>query len=458
MVKNSHILIIEDEEGALRTLEKFFSKSGYSTTGSVSGEDGLAQFLVRTPEVVLLDFKLPGMNGEQVFLKMKEINPMIPVIIMTAFGEVDLAVRLLKLGIFYFVTKPFELDILLHLVQEATGKTVLARENIRLQEKLQGRFSFENFVFRSEIMAQTFNMAMRVADSEATVLIKGESGTGKEVLANIIHYASARKNGPMIKVNLAALPASLIETELFGHEKGAFTGADRSRKGRFEEADGGTVFLDEIGDLPMETQVKLLRVIQEREIFRLGSNKPVPINIRMISATHRDLAAEVQLRTFREDLFFRLNTIIIGMPALRQRKEDIPFLIEYFLNKFAAREKKAVRGIQKKALNSLMKYHFPGNVRELENIIERAVILSRHEEIGEEDLPVFTAAGDSLADIAAAKTPFPEKIRKLEKKLILEALERNRFIGTKTARDLGLSESTLRYKMEILGIKNRPEP
>lgn len=453
MVANSYILIIEDEEGAARTLEKFFTKKGYSAGVAASGEDGVAQFLARTPEVVLLDFKLPGMDGEHVFLKLKEINPLVPVIIMTAFGEVDLAVRLLKLGVFYFVTKPFELDILLHLVREALGKTLLARENIRLQEKLQGRFSSENFIYRSEIMAETINLAMRVADSEATILIRGESGTGKEVLANIIHYASARKNGPFIKVNLASLPATLIEAELFGHEKGAFTGADRSRTGRFEEADGGTIFLDEIGDLPMETQIKLLRVIQEREIFRLGSNKPVPINIRLISATHRNLALEVQRRSFREDLFFRLNTITIHMPALRRRKEDIPFLVEHFMKKFAAREKKAVRGIGKKALNLLMKHDFPGNVRELENVIERAVILSRHEEISEEDLPVFSARGDFLLDIASAEIPLPEKIREFEKKLILEALEKNRFVGTKTAKELGISESTLRYKMESLGIK-----
>ena len=454
MIAKNHLLIIEDEEGAARALEKFFTKKGYSASISATGEDGIAQFLARAPEVVLLDFKLPGMDGEQVFLKLKKINPLIPVIFMTAFGEVDLAVKLLKMGVFYFVTKPFELDILLHLVQEAMGKTLLARENIRLQEKLQGRFSFKNFVYRSEIMAETINLAMRVADSEATVLIRGESGTGKEVLANIIHYASARKSGPFIKVNLAALPATLIEAELFGHEKGAFTGADKSRNGRFEEADGGTIFLDEIGDLPMETQIKLLRVIQEREIFRLGSNKPVPINIRLISATHRDLAAEVQRRVFREDLFFRLNTITIDMPALRQRKEDIPFLIEHFLLKFAAREKKAVLGIQKNALNSLIKHHFPGNVRELENIIERAVILSRHQEISEEDLPVFAVGGNALQDIAAAEIPLPEKIREFEKKLILEALEKNHFVGTKTAKELGLSESTLRYKMESLGIKS----
>jgi len=446
-------LIIEDEEGAARTLDKFFVKNGYSASIALNGEDGVEQFLLRTPEVVLLDFKLPKMNGEQVFLKLKDINPMIPVIIMTAFGEVDLAVRLLKMGVFYFITKPFELHILLHLVQEAMGKALLARENIRLQEILLGRFSFKNFVYRSETMAETINLAMRVADSEATVLIRGESGTGKEVLANIIHYASARKNGPFIKVNLAALPAALIEAELFGHEKGAYTGADKSRIGRFEEADGGTIFLDEIGDLPVETQVKLLRVLQEREIFRLGSNKPVPINIRLLSATHKDLDLEVQRHSFREDLFFRLNTITIQMPALRRRKEDIPFLVEHFIEKFATREKKKISGIDKKALNALMKHNFPGNVRELENIIERAVILSRYTVISEEDLPVFSANQDSLLDLATAKMPLPEKLREFEKKLILQALEKNRFVGTKTAKELGLSESTLRYKLESLGIK-----
>jgi DNA-binding NtrC family response regulator len=251
-----------------------------------------------------------------------------------------------------------------------------------LQEKLQGRYAAENFVFSSEIMGETLNMAMRVADSEATVLISGESGTGKEVLANIIHYASSRKDGPFIKANLAALPATLIEAELFGHEKGAFTGADKSRIGRFEEANGGTLFLDEIGDLPLETQIKLLRVIQEREIMRLGSNHPIAIDIRLISATHRDLAAEVKKGSFREDLLFRLNIISIPMPPLRQRREDIPFLAEHFLKKFAVRERKAIRGLEKKALHTLTKYDFPGNVRELENILERAVILCRHELIG----------------------------------------------------------------------------
>ncbi len=455
MPSERRLLIIEDEEGAARALEKFFRQKGFAVQAATSGEEGLDAFRVRTPDAVLLDFKLPGMDGEQVFAKMKGLQPLVPVIIMTAFGEIERAVRLLKAGIFHYITKPFELDVLLHLVEEATGKSALARENARLQEKLQGRYSFANFIYRSEVMAETVNLAMRVADSEATVLIGGESGTGKEVLANIIHFASSRKNGPFVKVNLAALPATLIEAELFGHERGAFTGAEKSRAGRFEEADGGTIFLDEIGDLPLETQIKLLRVIQEREIVRLGANKPVPIDIRLISATHRDLAAEVRRQAFREDLYFRINIITIPMPPLRQRREDIPFLAEHFLKKFSDREKKPLRALGRKALNSLAGYEFPGNVRELENIIERAVILARHEEIGEEDLPLLSAGGGPATDLAAADLTLPEKVREFERTLIRKALEKNRYVGTKTARELGISESTLRYKMESLGIKSR---
>jgi two-component system NtrC family response regulator len=454
MTANRHVLIIEDEEGAARTLEKYFRQKGYSAHVSFDGEAGISAFKTRTPEVVLLDFKLPGMDGGQVFLNLKEINPLIPVIIMTAFGEVERAVRLLKMGVFYYVTKPFELEILLHLVEEALEKTTLVRENARLLEKLQGRYSLENFIYRSEIMSETVNLAMRVADSEATVLLSGESGTGKEVLANIIHYASSRRSSPFVKVNLAALPATLIEAELFGHEKGAFTGADKSRIGRFEEAGGGTIFLDEIGDLPMETQVKLLRVIQEREIVRLGSNKPVPIDIRLISATHKDLAQEVQRGAFREDLFFRINIITIPVPALRRHKEDIPYLVDHFIKKFAARERKPVQGLTTEALNELMKYGFPGNVRELENVIERAVILSRHENITSEVLPPLADSGRSRAGNHDEGLPLPERLRAMERKFIMEALEKNRFVQTKTARELGISESTLRYKMESLGIKN----
>jgi DNA-binding NtrC family response regulator len=453
MASERRLLIIEDEEGAARALEKFFRQKGFAVEAVADGGSGLAAFQAHTPDAVLLDYRLPGMDGEQVFLKMHSLQPLVPVIIMTAYGEVERAVRLLKAGAFHYISKPFELDVLLHLVEEAAGKSTLARENARLQEKLQGRYSFANFVYRSQAMAETVNLAMRVADSEATVLIAGESGTGKEVLANIIHYASLRKNGPFIKVNLAALPATLIEAELFGHEKGAFTGAERSRPGRFEEADGGTLFLDEIGDLPLETQIKLLRVIQEREIVRLGSNQPVAVDIRLISASHRDLAAEVRRGAFREDLYFRINIITVPMPPLRKRREDIPYLAEHFLKKFSEREKKPLRAINRQALQALMRHDFPGNVRELENIIERAVILARGEEISAEDLPLADANGDPAAAIASVDAPLPEKLRQFERELITQALERNRRIVTQAARELGISESTLRYKMESLGLK-----
>ena len=447
------LLIIEDEEGAARALEKFFRQKGFTVAAATSGESGLEAFRAQAPDVVLLDYRLPGMNGEQVFQTMRSLQPLVPVIVMTAYGEIDRAVRLLKAGAFHYITKPFELDVLLHLVEEAAGKSTLARENVRLQERLQGHYSFANFIYRSEVMAETVNLAMRVADSEASVLIGGESGTGKEVLANIIHFASPRKSGPFVKVNLAALPATLIEAELFGHEKGAFTGAMKNRTGRFEEADGGTLFLDEVGDLPPETQVKLLRAIQEREIVRLGSNRPLSVDIRLISASHHDLAAEVRRGAFREDLYFRINIIAIPIPPLRQRQEDIPFLADHFLKKFSKREKKPLRAIGRGAIHALMHYEFPGNVRELENIIERAVILARDAEISEEDLPLLQFADDPAKRIAAGEAPLPEKIREFERELIRQALERNRFVGTRAARELGISESTLRYKMESLGIK-----
>jgi DNA-binding NtrC family response regulator len=452
MPNERRLLIVEDEDGAARALEKFFRQKRFTVKTAASGEAGLEIVRDWTPDVVLLDYRLPGMDGEQVFQKIKELQPLVPVIIMTAYGEIDRAVRLLKAGVFYYITKPFELDVVQHLVDEAAGKALLARENARLQEGLQERFAFANFVYRSEVMAKTVNLAMRVADSEATVMISGESGTGKEVLANIIHFASPRKNGPFVKVNLAALPAPLIEAELFGHEKGAFTGAGHSRIGRFEEAAGGTIFLDEIGDLPLETQIKLLRVIQEREIVRLGSNKPIAIDIRLISATHRDLAAEVRQGAFREDLYFRVNIITVPMPPLRQRREDIPFLAEHFLKKFSAREKRELRAFGRDALGALMRHDFPGNVRELENTIERAVILSRGEEISGEDLSLATGAASP--GIASLAMPLPEKLRAFEGQLIREALEKNRYVGTKAAKALGISESTLRYKMESLGIKS----
>ena len=450
-MKKNNILIVEDEETSARTLEKFLSQKGMAVQAVFTGEDGLAACDRFDFDAVLLDYRLPGISGEEVFARLKTDHPLVPVIFMTAYGEVERAVRLLKMGAFYYLTKPVELEELLHLIREAVAKSGLSRENALLRSKLDEKYSFDHFLYNSPIMTEVVNLSMRVARSSASVLITGESGTGKEVLANLIHHASERKQGPFVKVSLAALPSTLIEAELFGAEKGAFTGAGRLRIGRFEEADRGTLFLDEIGDLPLETQVKLLRVIQEREIVRLGSNSPVRIDVRLIAATHKNLEREITTGAFREDLYFRINVITIRVPALRERMEEVPFLVDFFIKKFAVREKKQVGAVSREALSKLLRYHYPGNIRELENIIERAVVLCRGEVIIEEDLPLFIL-GNRHEIIELEKFPLPERLKEIERRIILESLQKNGFVQTRTARDLGISESTLRYKIETLGI------
>jgi len=447
------ILIVEDESLAAKAIKTVFSKKGYKIKIASTGEEALKLFLKEQFDLILLDYKLPGMNGEEVFDEIIKINPFVPIIFMTAYGDIDKAVRLLKKGAFYYIPKPIEIEQLSHLIEQAIEKHKIEEENKVLKEKLEEKFSVENYVFNSKKMQSILNLALRVADSETSVLITGESGTGKEVLADIIHSYSKRKDKPFVKVNIAALPSTLVEAELFGAEKGAYTGADRLRKGRFEEANGGTIFLDEIGELPQEIQVKLLRVIQERVITRLGSNIPIPVDIRIITATNKNLEEEVKKGNFREDLLYRLNVITIELPPLRERKEDIPFLIDLFIRKFSERENKEVKGISKTALDLLLKYDYPGNIRELENIIERAVVLTRGSIIGEKDLPMYLnkKISGKIADLDSL--PLPERLKEIERNIILTALEENGYVQTKAAKALGISESTLRYKMENLDIK-----
>jgi len=452
---NYNILIVEDETLAAKAIKTVFSKKGYNIKIASSGEEALKLFIREPFDLILLDYKLPGMNGEEVFDEILKINPFVPVIFMTAYGDIDKAVRLLKKGAFYYVPKPIEIDQLSHLVSQAIEKYKIEEENRILKEQIEERFKVENYVFNSKKMQGILNIALRVADSETSVLITGESGTGKEVLADIIHSYSKRKNKPFVKVNIASLPSTLVESELFGAEKGAYTGANKMRKGRFEEANGGTIFLDEIGELPMEIQVKLLRVIQEKVITRLGSNTPIPVDIRIISATNKSLEEEVEKGTFREDLLYRLNVINIEIPPLRERKEDIPFLIDIFIRKIAKRENKEVKGISKKALDILLKYDYPGNIRELENIIERAVVLTRERVIQPEDLPVYLNKSRVRRISDLNSLPLPERLKEIEKEIILSALEENGNVQTRAAKSLGISESTLRYRMEILGLKRR---
>ncbi len=448
------ILLIEDEETASRMLKNFLEKKGYEVMVKKEGKGGIEAFKRNPVDVVLLDWKLPDMNGDQVFDAIREIDPSIPVIFITAYGMVEKAVEVLKKGAFHYITKPLELDELLHVIKQAEEKINLKREVEVLKERLRERYSFGNFIAHSEQMQQVLALAMRVAASDSTVLLTGESGTGKEMLANIIHQASKRASGPFIPVNLAALPETLIEAELFGAEKGAYTGATTTRIGKFEAASGGTIFLDEVGEIPPAVQVKLLRVIQEKEIQRIGSNRVIKVDVRIIAATNKDLWQLVQEGRFREDLYYRLNVIQIHLPPLRERKEDIPYLVDFFIKKYAAREGKQIKGITKEALNALMKYNFPGNIRELENIIERAVVLARSDFITLDELPVHLTR-QAFEEEVHTGLSLPERLRRIERQMILEALQRNNFNQLRTAKELGISESTLRYRMKILGLKDK---
>ncbi len=451
-----NILIVEDELVAGKALAGALKKKGYAPVWQPSGEEALLYFTANPVDLVLLDYKLPGMSGEEWFQKMRELNPLIPVIFMTAYSSVERAVRLLKMGAYTYLTKPLEMDEVLHTIENALEKISLQKENQRLLQDLHDKFSFQHYVFNSGKMQERLNLAMRAAHSEASILVTGESGTGKEVIANIIHHSSSRKDRSFVKVNLSAIPPTLIEAELFGAMKGAYTGSIQTRKGKFEEADGGTLFLDEIGELPFDLQVKLLRALQEREITKLGSNSPIKVNIRLISATNQNLEELARQKKFREDLFFRLNVIDINLPPLRQRKEEIPHLIDLFIKKFNRRENKSIGSVSKDAMNLLMKYHYPGNIRELENIVERAVVLSRGDLLGIKDLPVFLNGDMEETNhtlLSDSSLPLPERLNIIEKNIITQTLKKCNNNQSRAAQELGISESGLRYKIQTLGLK-----
>lgn len=454
MSDNYGILIVEDETLAGKAIRDTLKSKGYDVYLFETGEEGLMHFRENRVDLVLLDYKLPGMSGEEVFEKIRETDPLVPVIFMTAYSSVEKAVRLLKMGAYDYLTKPLEMDELVHLAGNALERVTLVKENRRLQDDLREKFSFGNYIFNAPGMQGALNLAVRAAASNATILVTGESGTGKEVIANIIHHRSQRRGGKFIKVNLSALPETLIEAELFGAVKGAYTGAVSSRAGKFEEAGGGTIFLDEIGELAPEMQVKLLRVLQEREITRLGSNESIKVDIRLIAATNADLEQLVKEKKFREDLYFRLNVINIELPPLRERKEDIPLLADHFIKKFNSREGKEIEAISRDALDRLIRYHYPGNIRELENIIERAVILARGNILAVQDLPVFLS-GESGSEtdtldimIDEGKLTLPEILALTEKRVIQRALKKYNNNQSQAARALGISESGLRYKLQ----------
>ncbi len=454
-----NILVVEDDVATGKVISFELKAKGYNSRCFENAEEALVFFRKNSVDLILVDYTLPGMNGEEFFLKVKELNPLMPVIFITALQSVDKAVQLLKMGAYTYLTKPLKMEELHHNIKNALEKVTLVKENLHLQEKLKETFSFKNYVFNSEGMQKILHMVMRVATSNSNVLITGESGTGKDVIAHIIHYCSGRKDHQLVKVNLASLPATLIEAELFGAVKGAYTGAVANRPGKFEEADKGTLFLDEIGELSLDIQVKLLRVIQDREVTRLGSNKPIKVDIRLITATNRNIQESVKEKKFREDLFYRLNVINIDLPPLRERKEDIPLLIDLFIKKFNQREGKQIKTLSKDALNALMKYPFPGNIRELENIIERALVLTRGNVLCTDDLPVFVLSPESsdsdFFDVHASLSllPLPDRLTAIEKDILETTLKKHNYHQSNAARELGISEARLRYKMRTLGIQ-----
>ncbi len=449
MMQKLHILIVEDGKSQRELLRDFLREQEYDVSEAPDGENAIDKVKNVYVDLLLLDYKMPKANGMQVLETVKRINPEIDVIMMTAYGTIDTAVAAMKAGAADYITKPVELDELLLQIDRISERRTLVRENEILREEMREKgVTTDQIIFESEAMGEVVNLAGRVAESHATMLILGESGTGKELIAKLVHTVSPRSNRPMITVNCAALSENLLESELFGHEKGAFTGAAGKRIGRFEEADGGSLFLDEIGDISPAVQVKLLRFLQEREFQRVGGNQTLHADVRMISATHRNLRERISADAFREDLYYRLNVVSIEIPSLRERKEDIPPLAEHFLKRFATDSGKDIQGMTPEARDLLMKYDYPGNVRELENIVERAVVITRGSLISAKDLP-FSGI-PSAPHQRAKKTlrTLREAVEELEREMIQNALKETGNHQTKAAGFLGISERMLRYKLK----------
>jgi DNA-binding NtrC family response regulator len=446
----SRILVVEDEDKLRRVIELQLASSGFEVDKAASAEQAMK--LADRADLVLTDLRLPGMDGLELLSLLRRQNSRTPVVVMTAFGTVESAVQAMKEGAFDFLPKPFSLDHLMAVIQKALEVRALRDENIKLKEELGRRYELDNIVGRSPAMQEIFATVIRVAPTRATVLLAGESGVGKDLIARAIHYYSPRRDKPFVKINCTAIPENLMESELFGYEKGAFTGAVNAKPGKFESADGGTAFLDEIGDVPGTVQVKLLRILQERELERLGSNKTRQIDVRIVAATNQDLRAALEQGTFREDLYYRLNVVPIEIPPLRERQQDIPFLAAHFVRKLSSETGARAQSITDAAVRRLMEYHWPGNVRELENVIERSLVLCGCDTLD---------AGDIKLDAAARARPqggnysLPDgmTLDQYEQALIREALQRAGGNKSQAARLLGLTRNALRYRLSQMGIE-----
>ncbi|MCI0411548.1 sigma-54 dependent transcriptional regulator [bacterium] len=454
MSRQERILVIDDEEVVREVFHRLLRSEGYQAELCISGEEGLRLIREREFDAVILDVMMNGIGGLATLNELRKMDSDIPVIMVTAYASLENAIECMKQGAFDYITKPFKNDEVMLSIQKAIEQRTLLRENKNLKSQLKGIYGFENIVGHSEQMRKVFDLVSQVAPSRSTILITGESGTGKELIAKAIHYHSPRAGKPFVVVNSGSLPPDLLESNLFGHMKGSFTGAIASKKGLFEVADGGSIFLDEIGNIHLDTQSKLLRVIQEKEFMRVGGVETVHVDVRIIAATNSELYTLVKDGKFREDLYYRLNVISIQLPALRERMDDIPLLADYFIQKYCRENDKPSLHLTPQALNALMDYHWPGNVRELENVIERAVVLCRGETITVDLLPENIWNKSKPYMIADTNLPFKDKVDQYRKLLILDALQKAAGVQKEAARMLRIKPTTLNEMIKRYNIKS----
>lgn len=456
MKSKQTILIVDDDKAHRTMLRTLILQWGYQISEADDGDTAIQKARDNPYDLILMDIRMIKMSGLQALSEIKAYNPAIPIIIMTAYSSVETAVQALKKGAYDYLTKPLDFDELRLAMDRAMDHSQLKKENRLLRETVGAHFDRQNIVGHSPAMVRLLDIVAQVAPTEATVLISGDSGTGKELIAGAVHFNSLRKDGPFVKMNCAAVTETLLESELFGHEKGAFTGAYRRREGRFQQADGGSLFLDEVSEMSLSMQVGLLRVLQEREFTRVGGEEAIKVDVRLIAATNKDLIQEMKAGLFREDLYYRLNVVSLELPLLKERKEDIPLLAQHFLNTFAKRNHKHIKGFTPQAMDCLLKYDWPGNVRELMNALERAVVLSRSEYLDREDLPILENVG------GPHQQSFPQDrdlgnlpLQEVEKATILKTIESTGGNKSEAARRLGITRKTLHKKLAGYGVKNQ---
>lgn len=452
MIEKNSIMVVDDDPAHRTMLRALLGGWGYNIFEADDGSTAIEEVKNRYFDLILMDVRMLKVSGLEALAQIKSYNPAIPVIIMTAFSSVETAVDALKNGAYDYLTKPLDFDKLRLTIERAMEHLQLKEENRLLKRNLGQQFDRQNIIGRSSAMAKLLETVAQVAPSEATVLLTGESGTGKELIAGAIHFNSHRKEAPFIKINCAALTETLLESELFGHEKGAFTGADRRKEGCFVQAHGGSLFLDEVSEMPLTMQVKLLRVLQEREITRVGGEKVIPVDVRVITATNKDLLQLVKEGSFREDLYYRLNVVGLEIPPLRNREDDIPLLAQHFIEMFASKNKKEIKAFTPKAMDSLLRYNWPGNVRELMNAVERGVVLAQSEYLDDTDLRIFHEGSHENSGPVMLSHETPRPLEEVEKETVLRTLESTGGNKSETARRLGITRKTLHKKLKKYGV------